>query len=733
MEQRLNEALDTYTHRDFVDASCGVVQGDPVATDFVCAPDHEIKHELQDKYPTLRIAGLADDGIYNAPPAVLYSAFDLKRCLAWLRMRFVSHDGKLTVLVPDGSTHLVPTKYAARVAPLAKLGGLYVGDADACSRALNAKLRNKLANLDNIDLMTDTLKVSNVRELRLDLLRDVASRVPQYWMRGMPPSRTFAAAAMADARTLKSYELIAEGANTPQPRRSVVTKIAFLASNKGGIGIYNCTAARDAEFSAFFLRAWPDLKRGSPFLASHTLADSNLATIVEMQTCYARVCTARDESEAIAVRRAKDVYYRLDGEKRERFNPKSLPPAKALPSLSELDHALATNVNYYKPPAQRKLTEVARHVAFHKHEAELAAFDAVTDAATDARGGAACKAIRHRELTRLVSRSQPLGGKWQSNKSTSTVSDLFLAALQYGTGLYLSCALDANCTLESHGQQTDWLGDHTHDSTMAAGERNVRHDAGNLAWYQAARDAIDTPVTLCVKANKRDPEAQRQALERYSHFNGTKHVPDWGARGAAPSGKHLVGEHKCYSPLVPSTPGTGSRGGVAHVGHRVAMGNTEESLVLLTLGVKQRGLPSDRAFDHTTNIGYVPPHDGHYSDGLAKGNTILLLISEIFGAVNGVSLRFLTRLAHRFKGCKDIKYHDRGGREVSFFLHYARAISTAAAIGHARVLVKHAAGLNRRAALFRARVRAAPSPPAAVALADDFLNTLGAGMAAGRA
>ena len=88
--------------------------------------------------------------------------------------------------------------------------------------------------------------------------------------------------------------------------------------------------------------------------------------------------------------------------------------------------------------------------------------------------------------------------------------------------------------------------------------------------------------------------------------------------------------------------------------------------VLLTLGVKQRGLSSDRAFDHTSGIGYVPPHDGHYSDGLAKGNTILLLISEIFGAVNGVSLRFLTRLSHRFKGCKDIKYHDRGGREVSF-------------------------------------------------------------------
>ena len=48
----------------------------------------------------------------------------------------------------------------------------------------------------------------------------------------------------------------------------------------------------------------------------------------------------------------------------------------------------------------------------------------------------------------------------------------------------------------------------------------------------------------------------------------------------------------------------------------------------------------------------MAPQDGDYSDGLAKGNTILLLISEIFGGVNGTSLHFLTRLAHKFKGCK---------------------------------------------------------------------------------
>ena len=71
---------------------------------------------------------------------------------------------------------------------------------------------------------------------------------------------------------------------------------------------------------------------------------------------------------------------------------------------------------------------------------------------------------------------------------------------------------------------------------------------------------------------------------------------------------------------------------------------------------------------------------------------------------------------------------------VSFFLHYARAISTAAAIGHARVLVKHAAGLNRRAERLRKRERErGASPQAAVGLAHDFLNNLGAGMAARQA
>ena len=110
----------------------------------------------------------------------------------------------------------------------------------------------------------------------------------------------------------------------------------------------------------------------------------------------------------------------------------------------------------------------------------------------------------------------------------------------------------------------------------------------------------------------------------------------WGAplppkvrkKGAATSGRHLVGEHKCYTPLVPSTLGTGSRGGLAKVGDHVAFGNTEEALIVQVLGLTERGLESEGPFRRDTGTGHVPEIRGHYFDAIhTKGNTVLLLIS----------------------------------------------------------------------------------------------------------
>ena len=45
----------------------------------------------------------------------------------------------------------------------------------------------------------------------------------------------------------------------------------------------------------------------------------------------------------------------------------------------------------------------------------------------------------------------------------------------------------------------------------------------------------------------------------------------------------------------------------------------------------------------------------------------------------------------------DLEYWDAHGRKVSYFAHYARALSRAGAVGHAKVLLKLGKGLGARA------------------------------------
>jgi hypothetical protein len=83
------------------------------------------------------------------------------------------------------------------------------------------------------------------------------------------------------------------------------------------------------------------------------------------------------------------------------------------------------------------------------------------------------------------------------------------------------------------------------------------------------------------------------------------------------------------------------------VGAKRPLGNTEESLIKDNYGLTERGVGDARPFDHTTGAGRVKPHKGFYDDCInVKGNTLLLLVSEVFGGVNGRGIRFLTRLAH---------------------------------------------------------------------------------------
>ena len=83
-------------------------------------------------------------------------------------------------------------------------------------------------------------------------------------------------------------------------------------------------------------------------------------------------------------------------------------------------------------------------------------------------------------------------------------------------------------------------------------------------------------------------------------------------------------------------------------------------------------------------------------------------------------MRVLTRWAHATRGRDDLEYETRGGKFLSYFTHHARAISRAAAIGHAAVIRHWAVHTNHRAGVLQRRAREA-EVEAAVEAADRFM------------
>ena len=139
-------------------------------------------------------------------------------------------------------------------------------------------------------------------------------------------------------------------------------------------------------------------------------------------------------------------------------------------------------------------------------------------------------------------------------------------------------------------------------------------------------------------------------------------------------------------------------------------GNTEEDLVRTNYGLEAHDSDSDTPFDHATGMGRVAAKRGLYHDCIhVKRNTLLLLISEVYGGINGRGQRFLTRLAHTAGSASDAVYYDRAGRMVSFYVHHSRKISCAAAVGHARVIQRLCADVRSRVVRMRAAAATTPA------------------------
>ena len=245
----------------------------------------------------------------------------------------------------------------------------------------------------------------------------------------------------------------------------------------------------------------------------------------------------------------------------------------------------------------------------------------------------------------------------------------------------------------------------------AKGERNTRHDAVDDVWHGMTTASSTRPVKRLTKGNYKNPASVARARMQGDLYNVGK-IADGVEVGGAPGGKHRIRETQCYTPLVPSTAGTGSRGGPAMVGHTHAMGNTEESLRRINLGVADIGAASESAFDHTTGIGCARGVRGKYHDALqVKCNTVDLCISEVFGGLNATGVARLAAGSKAVAENSDIDgtaYDVERRWRLSFHEHWARKLASAAVFGDARVTVKHIDALVARAM----RAALPPAPPA---------------------
>ena len=153
-----------------------------------------------------------------------------------------------------------------------------------------------------------------------------------------------------------------------------------------------------------------------------------------------------------------------------------------------------------------------------------------------------------------------------------------------------------------------------------------------VTWRQAtANSTLDTVYMGDKKKGK----------VAYAQFNST-YVPDV-IRLKGDDGKPELLEIKNYSPFISTSASAPAV--VEFTGHERGMGNTEEALKWRVLGTRQRGLPAEGRYDHSTGTGFVPAHDGDYRDAINnKKATTKMLSHETLGGMSPFAARHLRRL-----------------------------------------------------------------------------------------
>lgn len=159
------------------------------------------------------------------------------------------------------------------------------------------------------------------------------------------------------------------------------------------------------------------------------------------------------------------------------------------------------------------------------------------------------------------------------------------------------------------------------------------------------------------------------------------------------TGADVCQEYKVPSPLTAThRAGRGSLehgGSPANVGHRYALGSTEERYRLDVLGCKGRGrLGRDKPLNHKTGKGTVKERRGQYFDALRnKRSTVIPMIVETFGGISPHAIHHIAKLAKRAKHGRDGTAYGRSRTSPkTFFVHHTQQLALAAILGDAKAI-----------------------------------------------
>jgi hypothetical protein len=233
------------------------------------------------------------------------------------------------------------------------------------------------------------------------------------------------------------------------------------------------------------------------------------------------------------------------------------------------------------------------------------------------------------------------------------------------------------------------------DYAINTGNKTARHQAGLYARHTAMR-AVTAPDAQAAHAIKRGAKGGATAVgktaarAKYRSINST-HVPDLYREHPT----IVMWEWKCYTPFLPTPAlghGSNTKGGAPSQvgGHLFAMGNTLECLTVQVFGVKARGSPDDKPFNHTTGVGRVHARDGHYADAISHGRPVHLFATESSGALSRPIIKEVRRLAKASaaKGGTDHTAFGTGRTsQRKFFPHHLASISSAIVMADADLLL----------------------------------------------